>query len=143
MIVQEAQHFVTSELACHCDRRLEGRYDDCPVDGVQEKAALFIDRVREILGRPVILNCAFRCKQHNADQEGSAKNSAHIMGAAFDVRAKNGREKFEVVEAALQANGTRFGVYKKFVHIDVGDQMAGEVNAYGEDIEPSPERVTW
>ena len=143
MIVKSGTYFTEAELCCHCNQRAEGRYDDCPVHGVQEEAAAFIDRVREIIGRPVVLNCAFRCKQHNADQEGSAKNSAHIMGAAFDVRALSGREKFEVIDAALKAGGTRFGTYKTFVHIDIGDQMEGKENAYGESIEPSPERVTW
>ena len=100
--------------------------------------------MREYLDRAVILNCAFRCYQHNAAQEGSAKNSAHPMGAAGDIRALSGREKFEVIEAALACGCERFGPnYKTFVHVDRGDTMGGKLNAHGDIIVASPTRVIW
>lgn len=47
-----------------------------------------LDVAREQLCEPIIVNCAYRCQEVNR-LVGGVKNSAHLRGAAADIRCKN------------------------------------------------------
>ena len=79
-----------------------------------------LQRLRDRLGKPLILTSAYRSPAHNK-RVGGAKNSLHMQGVAFDVRMEN-HDPHEF-EAAARAEGfTGFGYYQKsgFMHIDTG-----------------------
>ncbi|MDL2307276.1 D-Ala-D-Ala carboxypeptidase family metallohydrolase [Desulfovibrio sp. OttesenSCG-928-C06] len=82
-----------------------------------------LQRLRTLLGRPIVLNSAHRCVQHNA-VVGGAPASRHL-GLAFDCRCPaDGQEHF--CRLARQAGFTGIGRYpgRGFVHLDLGPARA-------------------
>jgi zinc D-Ala-D-Ala carboxypeptidase len=86
---------------------------------LEETAMDALQRLRDRLGRPLIIVSAYRSQKHNKNV-GGAKNSFHMQGHAFDVRMDN-HNPWEF-ELAAKAEGFRgFGYYAKsgFMHIDM------------------------
>ena len=77
-------------------------------------------------GIDTAINSAYRCKDHNKAVGGSP-TSSHLTGKAIDIAAAGSREKYLIVEAALEAGATRIGIGKGFIHIDVDDDKDQEV----------------
>lgn len=102
-----SKYFSEKELACpHC------------ADGDMDRYLLsMLDMLRERVGRPLILNSAKRCIDHNK-AIGGEENSAHLIGRAADIRAATGKERFQIVNVALIVGFRRIGVGKSFVHVD-------------------------
>lgn len=83
-----------------------------------------LQRLRDKLGKPMVLTSAYRSPAHNRSV-GGAKNSYHMQGVAFDVRMEN--HDPHQFEAAARAMGfTGFGYYPKsgFMHIDTGPERS-------------------
>jgi zinc D-Ala-D-Ala carboxypeptidase len=79
-----------------------------------------LQRLRERLGKPIIITSAYRSPEHNRRIKG-AQNSRHLAGDAFDVSMAN--HDPDTFERAARAEGfTGFGFYPKsnFMHIDMG-----------------------
>ena len=81
-----------------------------------------LQRLRARLGKPMIVNSAYRSPQHNA-AVGGAEKSRHVAGDAFDISmANHDPERFE--QEAREAGFTGFGFYApakgNFIHIDLG-----------------------
>lgn len=82
------------------------------------KVALYkINKLRELWGKPIILNSAHRCRKHNMEV-GGAINSMHLR-IAFDCRMPK-EEQQEFIELAQKIGFTGIGVYENFVHLDLG-----------------------
>ena len=87
---------------------------------VNEDALDALQRLRNVLGKPLILTSAYRSPQHNV-AVGGATGSQHLEGAAFDVRMDN--HDPEAFKRAAKASGFRgIGHYPRsgFMHIDTG-----------------------
>lgn len=68
-----SEHFSEKELACkHCG---ENRVTPELLD--------LAEKVRSILGVPMIVHCAYRCPIHNAEV-GGVSGSTHVRGMAMD-----------------------------------------------------------
>ena len=102
-------NFSPEEIACKGTGML---YIDAPaLDALQ--------RLRTRLGKPVIVNSAYRTPKHNASIRGAAKNSMHMRGCAFDVSMAN--HDPVAFEAASRSAGFRgIGRYptRGFMHLD-------------------------
>ena len=101
-----ARNFTVEELACpHC--------------GVCEMDPDFVARLqhmRDIVGRPIIINSAYRCAFHEWSVGGTGGN--HPWGRAADLHAPTRAEKRELYEAAQRAGMLGFGKYQTFLHVD-------------------------
>lgn len=87
---------------------------------VDDEAMDKLQKLRDTLGKPLILTSAYRSPSHNK-RVGGAKKSRHMKGEAFDVMMTNhDPHMFEV--AARAAGFSGFGFYQKsgFMHIDIG-----------------------
>lgn len=103
-------NFSPRELACKSTGQLL----------VDETALDMLQKLRDLLGIPLLITSAYRSPEHNA-RVGGAKNSYHMKGVAFDVRMEN--QDPDVFEMAAREVGFRgFGYYPKqgFMHIDLG-----------------------
>lgn len=80
-----------------------------------------LQKLRDTLGKPIIVTSAYRSPEHNARVKG-VKNSLHMQAEAFDVSMTNHcPQQFEA--AARAAGFSGFGYYSKknnFMHIDIG-----------------------
>jgi zinc D-Ala-D-Ala carboxypeptidase len=87
---------------------------------VNEEALDKLQRLRDLLGKPLFLTSAYRSKAHNT-RVGGAKHSKHLLGEAFDVQMKN-HDPHQFEAAARRVGFYGFGYYinSGFMHIDIG-----------------------
>jgi len=78
-----------------------------------------LERLRIMCGRPLIIQSAYRSRDHNT-RVGGAPKSYHLRGMAFDIQASTAAERHEVVVNALNCGFRGIGVYKTFIHVDTG-----------------------
>ena len=102
-----SKHFSERELACKC----------CGENKVVQKLLDKLEKLRLMIGKPIIVNCAYRCKKHNAEVGGVA-NSQHLLGTAADIRVVGIKPK-ELAAWAEKAGFDGIGTYGTFVHVDV------------------------
>lgn len=102
--------FSPAEIACRGTGKLL----------VNAEALDRLQALRRALGRPMIVNSAYRSPEHNA-RVGGAKKSLHLSGAAFDISMAN-HDPEDFVAAARKAGFTGIGTYPRsnFIHIDIG-----------------------
>ena len=75
-----------------------------------------LQQLRTAIGRPIIINSAFRCPQRNA-QVGGSPRSQHMLGTAADIRV-NGMTPVQVAAAAEKIGFQGIGTYRTFTHVD-------------------------
>ena len=120
------EHFSLEELT-HTDHR---EFDNTPNDAEKanlERLALFLEQVRDVLGKKAIMvNSAFRCKQVN-DAVGSKDTSQHRIGCAADIRVPS-MTPDEVVKAVI-ASGIGYDQlireFDRWTHISVPNTAGG------------------
>lgn len=85
---------------------------------IHEPSMDALQRLRDALGKPMLITSAYRSEAHNR-AVGGARNSFHLKGMAFDVRMEN-QDPVEFETEARRAGFTGFGHYIKngFMHID-------------------------
>ena len=107
-------HFTVQEIACrHCGRVF-----------VVPTLLEMLERLREAVGTPLVVNSGYRCPEHNR-RIGGAPRSKHCLGMAADINIpKQHRIKTiffleEVTKIVLSVRGG-FHYYPaaEFVHID-------------------------
>jgi len=95
---------------------------ECKGDGccsstiISETLLAILESFRAKVGKPIILNCSYRCPQHNSDVGGTEK-SYHQLGMAADIRVLD-MTPDEVAEAA-EPFFKGIGRYNTFTHVDV------------------------
>lgn len=94
----------------------------CTIEQMSERLLRKLDSARELVGIPFVLTSAFRSVEHDKSK-GRSGNSAHTRGLAVDVRAATGKEKLQVVDAALKVGFKRIGIHKSFIHLDIDDSL--------------------
>lgn len=77
-----------------------------------------LQRMRDLCGKPLIINSGYRCRKHNA-AEGGVDGSYHTLGAAADVATPPGLTPEKLAEYAEQAGADGIGIYTWGVHVDV------------------------
>jgi zinc D-Ala-D-Ala carboxypeptidase len=108
-----SSHFSTRELACSC----------CGENKIQYEALKQLELLRIKLGRPVILNSAYRCSNHPEERHKSTIGT-HVQGIAFDIRC-HPREVAKLVSIAYDLGFRGFGYAKSFLHIDMREYDGG------------------
>ena len=78
-----------------------------------------LQELREMWGKPIVINSGHRCPGHNAEV-GGTPNSQHLR-IAFDCRCPR-EEQTDFVRVARDCGFTGVGRYpgKGFVHLDLG-----------------------
>jgi len=111
------KNFSRSELKCKCGKCTNNYIDIRLVKGLQE--------LRDLIGKPININSATRCKAHNK-AVGGVPNLQHVMGRAADIRSDGMSPvnlAFYAELIAVFKNGG-IGVYASFVHVDVRGHKA-------------------
>lgn len=104
------KNFSPQEMACRGTGQLM----------IHDESMDRLQALRDMLGKPLIVNSAYRSARHNR-AVGGAKNSLHMQARAFDIRMDN-HDPAEFVAAARAVGFTGFGLYpaQNFIHIDTG-----------------------
>jgi uncharacterized protein YcbK (DUF882 family) len=106
------------ECKCGCDMPLEV-YENII------KLAGQLQFLRDYTGRPITINSAYRCPEHNA-KVGGSKTSQHLLGKAADITIQSLKpaEVFVLIEDLIDMGHMLqggLGLYeeKGFVHYDI------------------------
>lgn len=115
-----SKHFKHKEFRCKC----------CGAVEVDPFLFLKLETVREKYGKPMIVNSGFRCEKHN-EEVGGKPSSAHLTGEAADIKCTNSRDRFNLIQSAVDAGFKRIGLDSKrgFIHMDISKSL--------------PQRVFW
>lgn len=107
-----AKYFNESEFVCNCCGRL-------PDGGMDTRLQNVLDAMREAVGGPLELSCAYRCPAHNA-AVGGVPGSQHMDGTAADVLVPDGMSVNGLAEIADRCGAEGIGKYydSLFVHVD-------------------------
>ncbi|WP_093310502.1 YcbK family protein [Tindallia californiensis] len=76
-----------------------------------------LQRLRDLIGQPMIVTSGYRNQSHNAAVGGAAQ-SRHLTGEAADVRVA-GMHPDEVAQLAAQVGFNGIGIYNRFTHVDI------------------------
>jgi len=107
---QLSENFNLQEFECTGEGHNHAKVDRELVEKLQE--------LRGRLGRPILINSAFRCEERNAEV-GGADESQHLTGRAVDISLHN--QDISHGELKSLARGIGFkgiGLYDSFVHLD-------------------------
>lgn len=128
------KHFSPEELACRGTGKL------C----IDEPALDRLEALRVRLGKPIIVNSAYRSSEHNK-AVGGASRSQHLQAKAFDCRQDN-QNPGEFLAAARAVGFTGFGHYPKhgFIHVDTGPARKWNSGGWYQEakartLEPTPQ----
>lgn len=94
------KYFTIDELTRSDTAKVKG-IDNATTKEAKEKLVALVDNVldplREMYGKPIIVNSGYRCPQLNA-AVGGAKNSQHMRGEAADITAGSKTENKKLFE---------------------------------------------
>ena len=104
------------ECKCGCDMPLEV-YENII------KLASQLQFLRDYTGRPITINSAYRCQEHNA-KVGGSKTSQHLLGKAADITIQSLKpaEVFVIIEDLIDMGELLqggVGNYDTFTHYDI------------------------
>lgn len=100
-------NFKVSEFACK---------DGTDKVLIDNEMVFILQKIREIAGKAVVINSAYRTVSHNKKQ-GGASNSYHLYGRAFDIKS-SGLTVDEICAIANTLGVKGIIKYSNFVHID-------------------------
>lgn len=101
-------NFQPQEMACHGDGLLM----------IDVDAMCRLQHLRDMLGKPMHINSAYRSPAYNLKIDG-AKKSEHLKARAYDCRTYN-LDRADYVKLAKEAGFNGIGYYPSFIHIDTG-----------------------
>lgn len=122
-----SKYFSDAELMCHGADQGDCNCGEETAYRVSPRLLELLDQLRENVGGPLELSCAYRCPAHNA-AVGGVENSQHVLGNAADIIVPDWLTIDEFLWYTQQLPFDGRGVYRNsgFVHCDVRD---GGVNA--------------
>lgn len=88
-------------------------------NGVVKIDSVLVDKLqelRDLIGKPVIINSAYRTPEYNK-KVGGSPNSQHLLGKAADIRV-NGLTPKQLANYCEKIGFGGIGIYKTFVHVD-------------------------
>jgi hypothetical protein len=95
-------------------------------DRVSSKLIMLLNQIREKCDFPFFITSGYRTEAHNRDV-GGGQYSEHLDGLAVDISAPGSRQKFAIVQAALEFGINRIGIGANFVHLGIDESKVRNV----------------
>ena len=121
-----SENFSKLEIMCPCS---------CGADKISSILIEKLQKVRNIIGRHIIITSGVRCEFYNASLKSSSIISSHIpdgygIGNAVDIVCTTSKYRYELVQVVqkfFNRIGISGGSYGGFVHLDVDRAKVQEV----------------
>lgn len=122
-----SEHFEANEFVCKCG---------CGKSIADKELVTKLEKLRELLGKPIYITSGYRCPKHSVSVGGYATD-AHTVGIAADIQI-SGYTVEDIAEAAEKVGFSGIGLMNNAVHVDVrnatnysnarwfGDERTGE-----------------
>ena len=91
----------------------------CSLKDMDEWFMLHLDNARCDSHTPFVINSAYRTKEYELAHNRTGY-SAHTLGLAVDIRCRNSRERYDILNALMKHNFSRIGIGKNYIHVDDG-----------------------
>lgn len=114
-----SKHFTLSEFQCKGN-------DGCPTMEPNPLLVEKLDKLRDILGEPLVITSGIRCAAYNA-KVGGVNDSAHNRGDAADIMCSDSTARYLLLHMSCHLF-QRIGVGKGFIHVDVSTDPAHAQN---------------
>ena len=120
-----SKNFSKLEFLCPCG---------CGADKISPILIQKLQKVRDIIGRPLTITSGVRCEFYNTSIKASW-SSSHVpddfgIGNAVDIACTNSKDRYELVQVAqkyFNRVGISGGSYGGFIHLDVDRSKIQEV----------------
>lgn len=99
----------------------------CSIEDMDEDFLFVLDNVRKEAGIPLVLNSAYRTPEWDRSK-GRSGTGAHTKGLAVDIRCNSNSNRYKILAAAYKCKVNRIGVYKSWIHLDMGDKAGHTPN---------------
>ena len=121
-----SKNFSKLEVQCPCG---------CGANKISSILIEKLQKVRNIIGKPMIITSGVRREFYNASIKNASINSSHIpddfgVGNAVDIACVNSKDRYELIQVAqkfFNRIGISGGSYGGFVHLDVDRSKVQEV----------------
>ena len=117
-----SKYFSDSELMCHGASQGDCSCGEETAANVNQLLLDKLDELRENIGGPLSLSCAYRCPDHNT-AVGGVSNSQHVQGNAADVICPDYLtfDQFQWYVEQIGFDGIGLYLDSGFIHVDVRD----------------------
>lgn len=88
----------------------------CDPQKIDLAAVVMLQALRDLIKRPIGVNSAYRCAEHNKNS-GGKPNSPHLDGLAFDIYS-TGMSGYDLARAAWEVGWRSVGISEFWCHID-------------------------
>jgi len=85
-----------------------------------------LDQLREMLGKPIVINSGYRTPETNR-LVGGSPTSSHLYGLAVDIKCLSSATRFSIIQNAMMLGFRRIGVANNFVHLDIDPEKVQDV----------------
>ena len=106
-----SDNFRASEFRCNCMQ--------CDVTMVHEYGLHLLNVLRELYGKAIILNSAYRCQQYNRTIPNASPHSYHVRGMAWDIALPKEKEYKDYLIAFCRVVFPDMYVAPTFVHVSI------------------------
>lgn len=98
----------------------------CDIDDMSPNLLSVLDKIRDMAGIPLVLNCAYRSVEYDL-AKGRSGGSAHCAGLAVDIRCTTSVNRFKILKAAITCGVRRIGIGKNYIHLDIDKTLPQNV----------------
>ena len=106
-INEDLDYFTREEFACQYTGENE----------ISDRLLLKLDLLRARCGFPFVITSGYRSEDHPIEAK-KEKAGTHAQGIAADIRARNGSERYKIVQEAIKLGFTGVGIASTFIHVD-------------------------
>lgn len=90
----------------------------CRMSDLHSELLYRLDLLRERVGEPIIITCAYRTIQYE-HEHGRDGTSQHCIGLAVDVKCTNSALRQKIIKEASFLDFTGIGIASTFIHLDL------------------------
>ena len=116
-------YFTIKEFDCQCGQ------DTCEARKLGPHVELVkrLTKLREALGKPIIISSGLRCPEWNRVQGGKL-DSAHLTGQAADLSCGDSQRRWQLLSLIFTHKlFVRVGIGDTFLHVDINPDKQSEV----------------
>ena len=105
------EHFSPDEMRCSC-----GKIGAHPEN--IKKLFARLEELRRLARSPIHITSGYRCPEDNANTDGAAKHSYHLIDGAADIYCDNLTPE-ELAQLARESGFKGLGIYPDRIHVDI------------------------